>query len=106
MTVATYQAATGAGLGLAEELEAQARDERQARRRSAHVYPHVLHANVVPGGWTMQGDDTEEEVKVMAETRRVLAAPELRMSVTTVRVPVAVGHSAAVWAELDSARRT
>jgi aspartate-semialdehyde dehydrogenase len=50
----------------------------------------------------MQGDDTEEEVKVMAETRRVLAAPELRMSVTTVRVPVAVGHSAAVWAELGS----
>ncbi len=30
----------------------------------AHVYPHVLHANVIPGGWTMQGDDTEEEVKV------------------------------------------
>jgi aspartate-semialdehyde dehydrogenase len=50
----------------------------------------------------MQGDDTEEEVKVIAETRRVLAAPELRMSVTTVRVPVAIGHSAAVWAELDS----
>ena len=38
----------------------------------------------------------------MAETRRVLDAPDLRMSVTTVRVPVAVGHSAAVWVELDS----
>ena len=74
---------------------------RQGRRRSRHVYPHVLHGNVVPGGWAMQGDDTEEEVKVIAETRRVLAAPELRMSVTTVRVPVAVGHSAAVWVELD-----
>jgi aspartate-semialdehyde dehydrogenase len=62
----------------------------------------VLHGNVVPGGWTMQGDDTEEEVKVIAETRRVLDAPELRMSVTTVRVPVAIGHSAAVWVELET----
>src|SRR6202051_4171408 len=44
----------------------------------------------------------EEEFKVIAETRRVLDAPELRMSVTTVRVPVTVGHSAAVWVELDA----
>ena len=66
------------------------------------MYPHVLHGNVVPGGWAMQGADTEEEVKVIAETRRVLDAPDLRMSVTTVRVPVAVGHSAAVWVELDT----
>ena len=50
----------------------------------------------------MQGADTEEEVKVIAETRRVLDAPELRMSVTTVRVPVAIGHSAAVWVELEA----
>jgi aspartate-semialdehyde dehydrogenase len=102
VTVATYQAATGAGLGLADELEAQVRDDAAGASPVAHVYPHVLHGNVVPGGWTMQGDDTEEEVKVIAETRRVLAAPELRMSVTTVRVPVRVGHSAAVWAELAS----
>jgi aspartate-semialdehyde dehydrogenase len=102
VTVATYQAASGAGLGLAGELEAQVRDDAAGTSPVAHLYPHVLHGNVVPGGWTMQGDDTEEEVKVIAETRRVLGAPDLRMSVTTVRVPVAVGHSAAVWAELDS----
>jgi aspartate-semialdehyde dehydrogenase len=102
VTVATYQAATGAGKGLAAELETQAHDDAAGAAPVAHVYPHVLHGNVVPGGWAMQGDDTEEEVKVMAETRRVLDVPDLRMSVTTVRVPVAVGHSAAVWAELDS----
>ena len=103
VTVATYQAATGAGLGLADELEAQARDDAAGTAPTARVYPHVLHGNVVPGGWTMQGADTEEEVKVIAETRRVLDAPDLRMSVTTVRVPVAVGHSAAVWVELEAA---
>ncbi len=102
VTAATYQAATGAGLGLADELESQARDDAAGIPPTARVYPHVLHGNVVPGGWTMQGEDTEEEVKVIAETRRVLDAPELRMSVTTVRVPVAIGHSAAVWVELEA----
>ncbi len=101
VTVATYQAASGAGRGLAEELDTQARDCAAGADPVAHVYPHVLHGNVVPGGWPMHGADTEEEVKVIAETRRVLDAPDLRMSVTTVRVPVAVGHSAAVWVELD-----
>ena len=101
VTVATYQAATGAGRGLADELETQGRADAAGAEPVAQVYPHVLHGNVVPGGWTMQGADTEEEVKVIAETRRVLESPELRMSVTTVRVPVAVGHSAAVWVELD-----
>ncbi len=103
VTVATYQAATGAGRGLADELEAQGRADAAGTAPTADVYPHVLHGNVVPGGWAMQGADTEEEVKVIAETRRVLDAPELRMSVTTVRVPVTVGHSAAVWVELDRA---
>jgi aspartate-semialdehyde dehydrogenase len=101
VTVATYQSASGAGRGLADELDAQTRDAASGAEPTAHVYPHVLQGNVVPGGWSMQGDDTEEEVKVIAETRRVLAAPDLRMSVTTVRVPVAVGHSAAVWIALD-----
>ena len=102
VTLATYQAATGAGKGLADELAAQTRDAADGTEPAAHVYPHVLHGNVVPGGWPMEGADTEEEVKVIGETRRVLAAPDLRMSVTTVRVPVAVGHSAAVWVELDA----
>ena len=50
VTVATYQAASGAGRGLAEELETQARDSVAGATPVAHVYPHVLHANVVPGG--------------------------------------------------------
>jgi aspartate-semialdehyde dehydrogenase len=102
VTAATYQAASGAGVGLADELEAQARDDAAGVTPTASVYPHVLHGNVVPGGWTMHGADTEEELKVIAETRRVLDAPELPMSITTVRVPVAVGHSAAVWVELET----
>jgi aspartate-semialdehyde dehydrogenase len=101
LTVATYQAASGGGRALAAELAAQERDDAYGRPPRKQVYPHVLHGNVVPGGWAMVGDDTEEEVKVTAEVRRVLDLPDLPIAVTTVRVPVAVGHSAAVWVEFD-----
>ena len=101
VTVSTYQAASGGGRALVDELTAQERDDAYGRTPQHTVYPHVLHGNVVPGGWKMEGDDTEEERKVIAETRRVLDLPELPISVTTVRVPVAIGHSASVWIELD-----
>lgn len=101
VTLATYQAASGAGRALREELEEQRRADAAGREPRAAVYPHVLHGNVVPGGWTMQGEDTEEELKVIAETRRVLDMEALPVSITTVRVPVAVAHSAAVFVELE-----
>lgn len=101
LTVSTYQAASGGGRNLADELAAQQLAAARGAEPVHAVYPHVLHGNVVPGGWTMEGDDTEEERKVAAETRRVLDLAELPISVTTVRVPVATGHSAAVWLEFE-----
>jgi len=102
LTVATYQSASGGGRNLVGELRAQEVADAEGREPEHPVYPHVLHGNVVPGGWSMHGLDNDEEVKVVQETRRVLGLPELRVSVSTVRVPVAVGHSGAVWAEFDT----
>lgn len=101
LTVATYQAASGGGRALREELETQARQDASGEAPLAAVYPHTLHGNVVPGGWRMLGDDSEEEVKVIQEVRRLLELPELPVGITTVRVPVDVGHSQAVWVELN-----
>ena len=101
LTVATYQAASGAGTALLTELRRQVRDEADGSAPEAHAYPHVLQGNVVPGGWKMHGEDTEEEKKVIAETRRVLGTDDLAIAITTVRVPVEIGHSLAVWAEFD-----
>ena len=101
ITVSTYQSASGAGKRLVDELGEQEAAAARGEAPQAGFYPHVLHGNVVPGGWSMEGDDTEEELKVVAETRRVLGLPDLPVSITTVRVPVAIGHSAAVWAEFD-----
>jgi len=102
LTVATYQSASGGGRNLVAELRQQEVADAADDEPRHTVYPHVLHRNVVPGGWSMHGLDNDEEVKVVQETRRVLGLPELRVSVTTVRVPVAVGHSAAVWAEFET----
>jgi aspartate-semialdehyde dehydrogenase len=111
LTVATYQSASGGGRDLVAELDGQVRDDAAGTEPQSNVYPHILHGNVVPGGWAMRGDDTDEEVKVAQETRRVLDLAELPVSVSSVRVPVAIGHSMAVWAEFtepcpsDAARR-
>ncbi len=103
VTLATCQAASGGGHMLVAELESQAQAAVAGDVLEHSIYPHVLYGNVVPGGWSMFGADTEEEVKIIEETRRVLGLPELPISVSTVRVPVAVGHSASVWLEFADA---
>ena len=117
--VDTYQAASGKGWRLVEELDAQRRAIAEGREPSAEVYPHVLEGNVVPGGWSMDREMAEyvqpayedpqapfaynqEELKIIAETRKILGLPHLAISCTTVRVPVRVGHSEAVWVETES----
>src|SRR5439155_9083368 len=51
--------------------------------------------------WEWEGDETDEEAKIRAESRKVLELPDLPISATTVRVPVLVGHSQSVWIETE-----
>ena len=51
--------------------------------------------------WEWEGDESDEESKLRAETRKILELPDLPISATCVRVPVMVGHSEAVWVELQ-----
>ena len=53
--------------------------------------------------WEFEGDESEEESKLRAETRKILELPELSLSATCARVPVLVGHSQAVWVETEEA---
>src|SRR3954468_22312473 len=82
--VSTYQSVSGAGAQRMEQLRAEPVDE------------HNLKMD-----WTWDGDETDEESKIRAETRKILELPELPISATTVRVPVLVGHAEAVWIELE-----
>ena len=53
--------------------------------------------------WDLEGDEFSEEWKLRAESRKILALPELPLHATCVRVPVLVGHAQAVWVETKDA---
>jgi aspartate-semialdehyde dehydrogenase len=82
--VSTYQSVSGAGAQRMASLLAEPQAE------------HNLEMD-----WTWDGDETDEESKLRAESRKILELPELPISATTVRVPVLVGHAESVWIELD-----
>ncbi|MGH7918800.1 MAG: aspartate-semialdehyde dehydrogenase [Candidatus Dormibacteraceae bacterium] len=102
VVVSTYQSASGAGKELVGELEGQIRAIAEGRPVEHHVYPHQLAHNVVPGGWTMEGEGyNEEEMKLRSETRKILHLPELRIAATCVRVPVPIAHGESVFLETE-----
>jgi aspartate-semialdehyde dehydrogenase len=51
--------------------------------------------------WDWEGDETDEEAKIRAESHKILELPDLPLSATTVRVPVLVGHAQSVWVETE-----
>jgi aspartate-semialdehyde dehydrogenase len=96
VAVTTLQAASGAGReGLAELANSA---------RALTVFPRELAGNVIPQcEKLLENDYTTEEEKLRDETRKILALPALPVTMTCVRVPVAVGHSAAVLVETERA---
>src|SRR5919112_950742 len=124
MVATSFQAAGGAGQKGIDELINQVRPvgsdvrrliengESAAREVEAQIHANTLAFNVVPMLGAL-GDNgyTDEEMKLQNESRKILALPELEMTPTCVRVPVAVGHSIAVRAtfsrevDLDEALR-
>ena len=99
IVVSTYQPVSGTGRRAMEELRAQAHAAlHEAEPPSPAVYPHRIGFNVIPQVETFKGGDdyTTEERKMMAETRKILGAEEIRVSATCVRVPVLIGESESV----------
>ena len=90
VALTTLQAASGAGRA---GLEALAGD--------ASAFPRPLAGNVLPQCDGFRGEETLEEHKLRDETRKILALPELPVTATCVRVPVAVGHSATILVETE-----
>jgi aspartate-semialdehyde dehydrogenase len=85
-----------------DELEEQTRAIAAGGDPEAREYPHPLAMNVVPGGWPVEaGGFNEEEVKIIAETRKILHQPDLPLVATCVRVPVPVSHGEAVFVETE-----
>ncbi|HEX6454913.1 MAG TPA: aspartate-semialdehyde dehydrogenase [Solirubrobacterales bacterium] len=102
LVISTYQAVSGTGKAAIDELRSQARaivggyDVPQPQ-----VYPHQIAFNVLAqAGNFPDGDDhTDEERKLINETRKILGDPGIKVSATCIRVPVVTGHSEAVNVE-------
>jgi aspartate-semialdehyde dehydrogenase len=97
VVVATYQSVSGKGQKGIEELSQQTADLLNAREVKVKAFPHRIAFNVLPhiDEFTENGY-TKEEMKMVNETRKIMHLPELKVSSTTVRVPVFYGHSEAV----------
>lgn len=102
LVVSTYQSVSGTGVRAVKELEEQTRSiVNRSELPPPEVYAHRIAFNALPQVETFaEGDDhTTEERKMIAETRKIMDLPELRISVTCVRVPVLISHSESVNVE-------
>jgi aspartate-semialdehyde dehydrogenase len=105
LVISTYQAVSGTGKAAIDELNEQSRAVLAGEQPAASIYPHPIAFNVLAqAGSFPDGDDhTDEERKLINETRKILGDHEIRVSATCVRVPVVSGHSEAVNVETREA---
>jgi aspartate-semialdehyde dehydrogenase len=99
LIVSTYQSVSGTGVRAVDELRAQTRAALDGEPLpSPAVYPHPIAFNVLGGaGNFAPGDDhTDEERKMMFETRKILGDQDIAINVTCARVPVISSHSESV----------
>ena len=116
ITVATYQAVSGAGREGVDELANQLEKSQGNDARSLTFdgsafpldsgvkFPATIAHNVIPMAGTLVDDgslDTGEEKKLRDESRKILELPGLLVDATCVRVPVFTGHSLAITASFD-----
>ena len=102
VVVSTYQAVSGTGLEAIEELMEQLKMVLNGEDPKARVYPYPIALNVLPHIDVF--DDTgysQEELKMVNETKKIMNDDNLAITATTVRVPVMNGHSEAVNIETE-----
>ena len=99
LVVSTYQSVSGTGQKAVDELDAQAHASLHGvEMGTPELYPEPIAFNVIgAAGSFADGDDhTDEERKMMFETRKILEDEAIGIAVTCVRVPVRICHSEAV----------
>jgi aspartate-semialdehyde dehydrogenase len=99
IVVSTYQAASGKGHAAVTELEEQVRHAARGERHAPRIFPGQLAMNVLMDWKAGTSDYSEEELKMVNETRKIMGDATIGVSPTTVRVPVVVGHSESVYVQ-------
>jgi aspartate-semialdehyde dehydrogenase len=98
--VSTYQATSGKGQAAVEDLLAQTTAALAGKSVTPSVFPGQIAFNVLSDWKAGEGDYSEEEWKMINETRKIMGDATIGVSPTTVRVPVVNGHSEAVHVQL------
>ncbi len=102
VVVSTYQSVSGAGRKAMDELSQQVAALFNGHEIEKVKFPHQIAFNCIPHiDAFMEGGYTKEELKIIGETKKILAEPSLRLTATTVRVPVFCCHSESVNIETE-----
>ncbi|MGA0199054.1 MAG: aspartate-semialdehyde dehydrogenase [Prochlorotrichaceae cyanobacterium] len=102
IVVSTYQSASGAGARAMAELEQQSREVLAGQPPRPEVLPYPIAFNLFPHNSPLNDQGYyEEEIKMVKETQKIFADPNIRITATCVRVPVLRAHSEAVNIEFQ-----
>jgi aspartate-semialdehyde dehydrogenase len=100
LVVSTYQSVSGAGQKGIDELEKQSRAVFSLGEIETKKFAHRIAFNLIPEIGADSGNGyTDEEMKMVNETRKIMGLPDLPVSATCVRVPIFYCHSEAVHAK-------
>ena len=99
--VSTYQAVSGSGQAAVDELQKQTHAFANGEEMLAEVYPHQIAFNILPHiDLFLENGYSKEEMKMILETAKILD-PQIKITATTVRVPVTNGHSESLNIETE-----
>lgn len=97
VVVSTYQSVTGTGVKAVEQLMNERKGES-----GPMAYAHTIDLNVIPQiDVFLDNGYTKEEMKMVHETKKIMGDDTIKVTATTVRIPVMGGHSEAVNIEFD-----
>ncbi|MDR0827339.1 MAG: aspartate-semialdehyde dehydrogenase [Desulfovibrio sp.] len=100
VVVSTYQAVSGTGQKGIAELDSQVRQMFNMTDPDVKVYPHRIAFNCLPHiDVFLENGYTKEEMKMVRETVKIMEDPSVKVTATTVRVPVFYSHSEALNVE-------
>ena len=96
IVVSTYQSVTGTGVKAVQQLENEYRE-----KKGEMAYPYPIHRNAIPHcDIFLDNGYTNEEMKLINETHKILDDYSIRVTATAIRIPVVGGHSESINVEL------
>ena len=102
VVVTTFQAVSGTGQKAMDELLEQTKDLLNFKAITCKVYPYQIAFNVLPHiDKFLENGYTKEEMKMVNETKKIIGDNSIRLTATTVRVPVFRGHSESLNIETE-----